>query len=96
MGKTVIAEGLAVRRIEKSFPPRMQDNIVAILDLSLLTSGSKYRGEFEARLRSAMFEVKRNKKIIVMIDEIHTLVWSGNAEGAVDASKLLKPALARG
>ena len=94
MGKTAIAEGLAVRIIEKAVPPRMQDNIVAVLDLSLLTSGSKYRGEFEARLRSVMFEVKRNKKIIVMIDEIHTLVGSGNAEGAVDASQLLKPALA--
>ena len=96
VGKTTIAEGLAVRIIEKSFPPRMQDNIVAVLDLSLLTSGSKYRGEFEARLRSVMFEVKRNKKIIVMIDEIHTLVGSGNAEGAVDTSQLLKLALARG
>ena len=62
VGKTTIAEGLAVRIIEKSFPPRMQYNIVAVLDLSLLTSGSKYRGEFEARLRSVMFEVKRNKK----------------------------------
>ena len=70
--KTAIAEGLAVRRIEKSFPTRMQDNIIAIFALSPLTSGSKYRGEFEARLRSVMFEVKRNKKILVMIDEIHT------------------------
>ena len=66
MGKTAIAEGLALRIIEKDVPLRMQDNIVAVLDLSLLTSGSKYRGEFEARLRSVMFEVRRNKKIIVI------------------------------
>lgn len=96
-GKTAIAEGLAIRIATNDVPESLKDKELVSLDLGLLIAGTKYRGEFEERLKSIMKEIERSDgKVIVFIDEIHTIVGAGAAEGAMDASNMLKPALARG
>ncbi len=96
-GKTAIAEALALRIIRNEVPDSLRDKEVVSLDLGLLLAGTKYRGEFEERLRGVMKEIeKSNNKIILFIDEVHTIVGAGGAEGSLDASNMLKPALARG
>ncbi|MEC9488005.1 MAG: ATP-dependent Clp protease ATP-binding subunit [Halanaerobium sp.] len=96
VGKTAIVEGLAQRIEEGNVPEPLLDKRVVALDLSSLVAGSKYRGEFEKRLKSVMNEINKARNIILFIDELHTLVGAGAAEGAIDAANILKPALARG
>ncbi|MEA5512081.1 ATP-dependent Clp protease ATP-binding subunit [Crocosphaera sp. UHCC 0190] len=96
VGKTAIAEGLAQRIIEGDIPEILQDKEVIALDMGLLVAGTRFRGEFEERLKSIVNQVKEAGNIILVIDELHTLVGAGNMGGAMDASNLLKPALARG
>jgi ATP-dependent Clp protease ATP-binding subunit ClpB len=97
VGKTAIAEGLAVRMIQGDVPESLKDKELVSLDLGLLIAGTKYRGEFEERLKNILKEIEKSDgKIILFIDEIHTLVGAGAAEGSMDASNMLKPALARG
>ncbi|HUC89112.1 MAG TPA: AAA family ATPase [Candidatus Paceibacterota bacterium] len=96
-GKTSVAEALAIRIAHNDVPESLRDKEVVSLDLGLLLSGTKYRGEFEERLRGMMKEIEKSDgKIILFIDEIHTIVGAGSAEGSLDASNMLKPALARG
>jgi ATP-dependent Clp protease ATP-binding subunit ClpB len=97
VGKTAIAEGLAQRMVSGDVPEYLKDRELVSLDLGLLIAGTKYRGEFEERLKSIMKEIERAEgKIILFIDEIHTIVGAGSAEGSMDASNMLKPALAKG
>nr|YP_010337042.1 Clp protease ATP binding subunit [Madagascaria erythrocladioides]QUE29071.1 ClpC [Madagascaria erythrocladioides]UNJ16627.1 Clp protease ATP binding subunit [Madagascaria erythrocladioides] len=96
VGKTAIAEGLAQRIITRDVPPILEDKFVITLDVGLLVAGTKYRGEFEERLKRIMDEIKVANNVILVIDEVHTLIGAGAAEGAIDAANLLKPALARG
>ncbi|XP_044374357.1 chaperone protein ClpC3, chloroplastic-like [Triticum aestivum] len=97
VGKTVIFEGLALRIAAGDVPETIQGKTVLIsLDMGLLLAGTKYRGEFEERLKNLMEEIKQNGEIILFLDEVHTLVGAGAAEGAIDAANILKPALARG
>ena len=96
VGKTAIVEGLAMAIRNKQVPENLLDHQVIALDLTLLVAGTKYRGQFEERLKSVMDELRRSKKIILFLDELHTIVGAGGAEGAMDASNILKPALARG
>ena len=97
VGKTAIAEGLAQRIVAGDVPDVLKNRRVLVLDMGALVAGSKFRGEFEERLKAVMDEVKRAQgEVILFIDEIHTVVGAGGAEGAIDASNLLKPALARG
>ena len=96
VGKTAIAEGLAQRIIEGKVPETLKDKRVATLELAAVVAGTKYRGEFEERLRKLMDELRAAGNVIVFIDELHTLIGAGAAEGAIDASNILKPALARG
>ncbi|MGI6684301.1 MAG: ATP-dependent Clp protease ATP-binding subunit [Bacillota bacterium] len=96
VGKTAIAEGLAQRIVEGKVPETLKGKRVVTLDLSSLVAGSKYRGEFEERLKKVMDEVREAENIILFIDEMHTLIGAGAAEGAIDAANILKPALARG
>lgn len=96
VGKTAIAEGLAQKIGEGNVPEILKNKRVVTLDLSSLVAGSKYRGEFEERLKNVMNEIRENKNIILFIDEMHTIIGAGAAEGAIDASNILKPALARG
>ncbi len=96
VGKTAIAEGLATRIVSGLVPTLLLEKRVVSLDLSSIVAGSKYRGEFEDRLKKIMNEVIANKDVILFIDEIHTLVGAGGAEGAMDASNILKPFLSRG
>jgi len=96
-GKTAVAEALAIRIAKNDVPESLRDKEIVSLDLGLLLSGTKYRGEFEERLRGIMKEIEKSDgKIILFIDEIHTIVGAGSAEGSLDASNMLKPALARG
>ncbi len=96
VGKTAIIEGLAARIVEEKVPELLLDKRVVALDLSSLVAGSKYRGEFEKRMKGVMNDIVNNGNIILFIDELHTLVGAGAAEGAIDAANMLKPALARG
>ncbi|MFD3155585.1 ATP-dependent Clp protease ATP-binding subunit [Haloimpatiens sp. FM7330] len=96
VGKTAIAEGLAEKIVSGNIPEILKDKRVVTLDLSSLIAGSKYRGEFEDRLKKVMEEIRNTKDVILFIDEIHTIIGAGGAEGAIDASNILKPALARG
>lgn len=96
VGKTAIAEGLAQRIVEGKVPEILRNKEIVTLDMGSLVAGSKYRGDFEERLKKIMDEVKKNKSIILFIDEMHTLVGAGAAEGALDAANILKPELARG
>jgi ATP-dependent Clp protease ATP-binding subunit ClpC len=96
VGKTAIVEGLAQRVIDGNVPEIMSDKRIVVLDLAMMVAGTKYRGQFEERIKAVMNEVRRAKNTILFIDELHTLVGAGGAEGAIDASNVLKPALARG
>ncbi|MDD4688287.1 MAG: ATP-dependent Clp protease ATP-binding subunit [Eubacteriales bacterium] len=96
VGKTAIAEGLAQKIVEGNIPDILKGKTVMCLDLSAMIAGAKYRGEFEDRLKTAMKEIKTAGNILLFIDEIHTLVGAGAAEGAIDAANILKPSLARG
>ena len=96
VGKTAVVEGLAQRIIQGDVPENLANKRVISLDLTSMIAGAKYRGEFEDRLKKTMDEIIRNKDIIIFIDEIHTIIGAGGAEGAIDASNILKPALARG
>ncbi len=96
VGKTAIAEGLAQRIANKDIPDILEDKRVVTLDIGLLVAGTKYRGEFEERLKKIMDEIRQAGNVILVIDEVHTLIGAGAAEGAIDAANILKPALARG
>ena len=97
VGKTAIAEGLAQRIVRGDVPENLKDRTVFSLDMGALVAGAKYRGEFEERLKSVLNEVKKSEgKIILFIDELHTIVGAGKTDGAMDAGNLLKPMLARG
>lgn len=96
VGKTAIAEGLAARIVEDNVPDTLEGKRVMTLDLSGMVAGSKYRGEFEERIKRAIHETKNEGNILLFIDELHTVIGAGGAEGAIDASNILKPALARG
>ncbi|HEX7880561.1 MAG TPA: ATP-dependent Clp protease ATP-binding subunit [Candidatus Eisenbacteria bacterium] len=96
VGKTAIAEGLAMKIVEGKVPETLRDKRIVTLDLAAVVAGTKYRGQFEERLKAVMNEIRESKDTIVFIDELHTIVGAGGAEGAIDASNMLKPALARG
>lgn len=96
VGKTAIAEGLASRIISGNIPDTVRDKRVVTLDLSGMVAGSKYRGEFEERIKKVISEVRKAGNVLLFIDEIHTIIGAGGAEGAIDASNILKPSLARG
>ncbi len=96
VGKTAIVEGLAQRIVSGDVPDILHDRRLVVLDLAMMVAGTKYRGQFEERIKAVMNEVRRAKNVILFIDELHTLVGAGGAEGAIDASNVLKPALARG
>lgn len=96
VGKTAIVEGLAQDIIKGDIPEILRNKRIVVLDLALMIAGTKYRGQFEERIKAVMEEIKRSKDVIIFIDELHTLVGAGAAEGAIDASNILKPALSRG
>src|SRR6184192_4274507 len=96
VGKTAIVEGLAQLIVDSSVPELLRDKRIVVLDLAMMVAGTKYRGQFEERIKAVMNEVRRAKNTMLFIDELHTLVGAGGAEGAIDASNVLKPALARG
>jgi ATP-dependent Clp protease ATP-binding subunit ClpC len=96
VGKTALAEGLAQRIANQDIPDILEDKRVVTLDIGLLVAGTKYRGEFEERLKKIMDEIRQAGNVILVIDEVHTLIGAGAAEGAIDAANILKPALARG
>ncbi len=96
VGKTAIVEGLAQKIISGDVPELLRSKRILILDLALMVAGTKYRGQFEERIKAVMEEIKKSEDLIVFIDELHTLVGAGGAEGAIDASNILKPALSRG
>ena len=96
VGKTAVVEGFAQRLVHGNVPDILKDKQLISLDLTSMIAGAKYRGEFEDRIKRVMEEIKISKNIIIFIDEIHTIVGAGAAEGAIDASNILKPALARG
>jgi ATP-dependent Clp protease ATP-binding subunit ClpC len=96
VGKTAIVEGLAQSIVSGNVPEVLRNKRIVGLDLALMIAGTKYRGQFEERIKAVMEEIKRSKDVIIFIDELHTLVGAGAAEGAIDASNILKPALSRG
>lgn len=96
VGKTAVVEGLAQKIVKGDIPETLRDRRVLVLDLSGMVAGSKYRGEFEERIKRAIREVTQSGRILLFIDEIHTIIGAGGAEGAIDAANILKPALARG
>ncbi|QMT17547.1 ATP-dependent Clp protease ATP-binding subunit [Planococcus maritimus] len=96
VGKTAIAEGLAQQIVNNEIPETLRDKRVMVLDMGTVVAGTKYRGEFEDRLKKVMDEIRQAGNVILFIDELHTLIGAGGAEGAIDASNILKPSLARG
>jgi len=96
VGKTAIVEGIAQQIIESRVPDILRNKRIVVLDLALMVAGTKYRGQFEERIKAVMTEVRRVRDVVLFIDELHTLVGAGGAEGAIDASNVLKPALSRG
>jgi ATP-dependent Clp protease ATP-binding subunit ClpC len=96
VGKTAIVEGFAQSVVAGDVPELLRNKRIVVLDLAMMVAGTKYRGQFEERIKAVMNEVRRSKKVILFIDELHTLVGAGGAEGAIDASNVLKPALSRG
>ena len=96
VGKTAIVEGLAQKIVNNDVPELLADRRIVVLDLAMMVAGTKYRGQFEERIKAVMNEVRRARTVILFIDELHTLVGAGGAEGAIDASNVLKPALSRG
>ena len=96
VGKTAIVEGLAQEVAKGNVPEILRDKRVVTLDLALMVAGTKYRGQFEERIKAVMDEIKRSKNVILFVDELHTIVGAGSAEGAMDASNIIKPALSRG
>ena len=96
VGKTAIVEGLAQRVVSNDVPEILAEKRIVVLDLAMMVAGTKYRGQFEERIKAVMNEVRRARNVILFIDELHTLVGAGGAEGAIDASNVLKPALSRG
>ena len=96
VGKTAIVEGLAQMIIAGDVPEILADKRIVVLDLALMVAGTKYRGQFEERIKAVMDEIRRTENVMIFIDELHTLVGAGGAEGAIDASNILKPSLSRG
>src|SRR6188508_1538852 len=96
VGKTAIVEGLAQEVASGNVPVLLRDKKVITLDLALMVAGTKYRGQFEERIKAVMDEIRRTKNVILFIDELHTIVGAGSAEGTMDASNIIKPALSRG
>ena len=96
VGKTAIAEGLAQEIVAGNVPELLRDKRVITIDLALMVAGTKYRGQFEERIKAVMDEIRKSKNVILFIDELHTIVGAGSAEGAMDASNIIKPALSRG
>ncbi len=96
VGKTAVVEGLAQAIVMGNVPERMRDKRVVALDMALLVAGTKYRGQFEERIKAVVDEIRREKNIVLFLDELHTIVGAGGAEGAMDAANIIKPALARG
>jgi len=96
VGKTAIVEGLSQQIVNKQVPELLKDKRIVVLDLAMMVAGTKYRGQFEERIKAVINEVRRAGNVVLFIDELHTLVGAGGAEGAIDASNVLKPALARG
>ena len=96
VGKTAVVEGLAQRIVSGNIPENLREKIIVTLDIASMIAGAKYRGEFEERFKNVMAEVQKNPNVILFIDEIHTIIGAGAAEGAVDAANIIKPALARG
>jgi ATP-dependent Clp protease ATP-binding subunit ClpC len=96
VGKTAIVEGLAQAIADGTVPPPLMDKRVISLDMALMLAGTKYRGQFEERLKAGMDDVMRAKNIVLFLDELHTIVGTGSSEGSMDASNILKPGLSRG
>ncbi|MGD8500761.1 MAG: Clp protease N-terminal domain-containing protein, partial [Phycisphaerales bacterium] len=96
VGKTAIVEGLSQQIVNKQVPEILKGKRMVVLDLAMMVAGTKYRGQFEERIKAVINEVRRAKNVVLFVDELHTLVGAGGAEGAIDASNVLKPALARG
>jgi ATP-dependent Clp protease ATP-binding subunit ClpC len=96
VGKTAIVEGLAQQIVDKKTPEVLEDKKVVVLDMASIVAGTKYRGQFEERLKALMVELQKNRDIIIFIDELHTIVGAGGSEGSLDASNIFKPALSRG
>ncbi|MHC4596667.1 MAG: ATP-dependent Clp protease ATP-binding subunit, partial [Planctomycetota bacterium] len=96
VGKTAIVEGLSQQIVNKQVPEILKGKRIVVLDLAMMVAGTKYRGQFEERIKAVINEVRRAKNVVLFVDELHTLVGAGGAEGAIDASNVLKPALARG
>jgi ATP-dependent Clp protease ATP-binding subunit ClpC len=96
VGKTAIVEGLSQQMVNNQVPEILKDKRIVVLDLAMMVAGTKYRGQFEERIKAVINEVRRSRNVILFVDELHTLVGAGGAEGAIDASNVLKPALARG
>jgi len=96
VGKTAIVEGLAQQIDQHKVPEILKEKRIVVLDLAMMVAGTKYRGQFEERIKAVINEVRRAANVILFVDELHTLVGAGGAEGAIDASNVLKPALARG